>query len=218
MFVRCRACGWLNASGADICEKCGAAVRGGAVPPVSGAETAVPSEEAKKTVVIRSAGAPAAEGRSRRHCPNCGYPVWSNMPVCPQCKSPLQVQAADSPQPKAGGPSPEDLAELKKTYNPYLNSWNKVQGMDAPGLNLSVLPDKEGAPEEARFFPGDEIRIGEDGAQALFTADNGHWSVAPAEETGCVFVAMRGKTALQPGDIILVGGRRYRFESGERRS
>ena len=201
----------MNKGNGETCEKCGSALRGQSAPGAG--DSGGMSEESKKTVVFRPEHTPPPAGRSKRHCPNCGYPVWSDMNICPQCKSALQSQEASLSQGEVRpAPAEEDLSDLKKTINPYLNARKSRR---RPEITLSPLTGEGGA----RTYEGGSVCIGRDGAPsvgedyaALFTLDNGRWFVE-AGKGGRVSVQATRKIEVRPGDVVMVDGLQYRVDS-----
>lgn len=94
---------------------------------------------------------------------------------------------------------------------------------ELPGFKLVPMDNFDGQTPQALSFSGDKVSverkdipgadssIGED-IQVAFEYENGQWAVSEKEGRPVVYVAASHKVWLQPGDVIVVGNRRYIFE------
>lgn len=223
--MRCRTCGWMNADGVEICVKCQNPVK--AAPLVSATLADLTEEEAKakKTVVIRNEAQPVASKRVKRHCPNCGYPVWDDMTICPQCKYTLEPlpekelkevefqekeHSEEQPFEKRADLGLEDEASLKKTYNPYVKA-RKAEVRKGPKVTL-LTQKGEGKATLSSILYGNVILLGKTGegtesiqeAQAALTFEDGQWYLENRGDEKSTFLLVSRKTPVQAGDIILI--------------
>lgn len=94
---------------------------------------------------------------------------------------------------------------------------------ELPGFKLVPMDNFDGQTPQALSFSGEKVSvdrkdipgadssIGED-VQVAFEYEDGQWTVSGKEGRPVVYVAASHKICLQPGDVIVVGNRRYIFE------
>ena len=94
---------------------------------------------------------------------------------------------------------------------------------ELPGFRLVPMDNFDGQLPQTLSFSGDEVSverkdipgadasIGED-VQVSFEYENGQWAVFEKGGRPVVYVAATHKVWLRPGDIIVVGNRRFIFE------
>lgn len=218
--MRCKRCGWMNPDGAETCQKCEASLsRSTYVPPMPQTNTQEEQED-KKTMVVQRGVSPEAPKNVKLHCPNCGYPVWSNMSICPQCKYPLETPDTPEDDDKSGSPAPtppephdEADASLKKTINPFLSPRAVEEEPAGPKITLSSnSPAEKGKEPKSRVLHGTEIRLNAKGeattdpneTQAIITLEDGQWYIEDKGEVKSTLVLATRKIPIQTGDIFVV--------------
>ncbi len=169
-------------------------------------------------------------------CEKCGYPISAELSFCPNCGAPVKgvetVPAALNPSVdhamKAtmrdvssdmlrSVQSPEPVQEVKKAepapqINPMLNKTVRIGAEPYPAVTKKILPETASfrlrpidvEAQEAFAFGGD--------TNASFEFDEGQWYIADESGTNSVYVNAARRIALEKGDVVLIGGRRYRFE------
>ena len=229
--MRCKICGWVNPNDAEICEKCQQplSLRESNLPTYENTEPA--NEEEKKENVVQEESRPEAPKRQKRHCPNCGYPVWNDMTICPQCKFPLQqalgnLEDQDNASGETDNSSDSSEKYQKKTFNPYVNAKREEEVKPGPKLTLSVQSVTKGGNSgkpQNKTFSGNEIRLNKqitetsdkDDTQVVITLENGQWYI---EDTGSLkktFVLAVRKMPVQEGDIIVINDRQCQIVKAE---
>ena len=215
--MRCKICGWINPNDVEICEKCGHPVSGDATNRPTYENTEPTAQEDEKASVLKQDVLSDMPQRQKSHCPNCGYPVWTDMSICPQCKFPLQ-QVLGGNSEDSEGISSSNESSLKKTINPYLNAKKSEEKKQGPNLTLSVQRitngGNSGHPQDKTFF-GKEIRLNKqiaeapenEEAQVVFTLEDGQWFIEDKGSLKKTFILAVRKTPIQEGDILLVDNR-----------
>ena len=221
--MRCKICGWINPNDAETCEKCNQPLSGAASIQPTCENTEPAAEDEKKTVVLKKNNLPNATERQKMHCPNCGYPVWNDMTICPQCKFPLQ-QAMGNNEEQDGKTvgtdwnAKSDELTLKKTINPYINAKKDEVVKQGPSLTWSVQRStnggKAGQPQSQTFY-GNEIRLNKQAsevsekeeAQVHITLEDGQWYIEDKGNLKKTFVLAVRKMPIQEGDILLINDR-----------
>lgn len=202
-MIRCDHCGWSNnPDDAKRCQKCNQELV--ILPPVP---SGVGGDVDKSTL---------------SECPKCGYPFSSESSFCPNCGA--NVNATPS--------SGVDSA-MKRTVRD-LPSEVKYGGMSVATDMKQTMRDvrPEADPQVARATPAEPtlnpdaasfilkpidfdlpetFAFGTD-ADAAFEFVGGQWFITDKSGTGSTYVCASRRIALQKGDVVLIGGRRYKFE------
>ena len=92
--MRCKNCGWNNPENISMCEKCNAPLNA----PVQHESTEPISENLRSTVSENVAFGVGATPVPHA-CPECGYPVSTDMDKCPNCNHSLSSQTRPQPLP-----------------------------------------------------------------------------------------------------------------------
>lgn len=214
--MRCKICGWINPNDVEICEKCSNPVSGDVTNRPIYENTEPADQEEEKASVPKQDALPDVPQRQKSHCPNCGYPVWTDMSICPQCKFPLQQVLGNSEYPD--GISTSDESSLKKTINPYLNAKKSEAEKQGPNMTLSVQRITNGGkpgPTQDKTFFGKEIRLNKqiaetsetEEAQVVITLEDGQWFIEDKGSLKKTFVLAVRKMPIQEGDILLIDNR-----------
>lgn len=151
-------------------------------------------------------------------------------------KSDLQAlkpdDAVEKPQPKtvvvklSQGPSGQNPAPVdKRTINPYLKKKDPVVAKKTNSCSLQPIArfDENTAPGKTTFEEQTVMlnRHNTDPSnpsitsreQARLTFENGIWYIEDLSDLKTTFVRAARKTALQDGDIILMGDREFKFST-----
>jgi len=211
----------MNPDGAETCQKCEASLTSSTyTPPVPQASTLEEQDEKKTMVVQRSAPSEASKS-VKLHCPNCGYPVWSNMSICPQCKYPLDHSDStdgNDIKPEEPTPTPPQQSDdaddsLKKTINPFLSPRAEEKPLSGPRITLSSNNISENGKEpQSRVLHGKEIRLNAEGettqdpqeTQTVITLEEGQWYIEDKGEVKSTLVLASRKMPIQTGDIFII--------------
>jgi hypothetical protein len=151
-------------------------------------------------------------------CLNCNFPVPSGYYYCPECGVALPNKE-DAPEDEM----PED--EAQEAATPENNAGRRTI---RPGkrhyCSLTLIPDeKEPVTPASLPFSGEEIVLNRantepDNAtitskeQAVLTCENKRWFIQDRSELKTTYLYVSGKTELKPGDIIILGDRRFLFD------
>lgn len=169
--------------------------------PNNGSDQSAPD---KRATVIFQSGAPSAnEGTSENssstiiiECPFCGYPASQG--VCPNCGK-----------------------------NKNRNTVMQTRGRNVPvaaGCSLTIIPEYNESFEPKRLeYQGEQITLNRSNTepanlsitskiQAELTYEDGKWFISDKSEYETTYIQVQGKMELKPGDIILLGDRRFKFE------
>ena len=187
-MVRCDHCGWSNnPDGAVKCQKCNQElVYQPSVPSVNN------TPDVRRTTPVG--------------CPKCGYPLSPDSSFCPNCGAAAAVSAANDPS-------------MKKTMRDVSAASISDVQPEVDRRTLKVTPsDHSSSPDKASFRlrPIDldapaAFAFGAD-ADAAFEFADGQWFVTDQSGTGSTYVCATRRIALMKGDVVLIGGRRYKFE------
>lgn len=224
--MRCKNCGWENAPGSLTCEKCHAPLSssvGPSVPhPAPSSAPAAPAEPAvmKGTlpeapfvspggqVHLAGAAAAAAAGASVQSCPKCGYPMARGMQVCPNC---------GTSSVKAAGADP-----VQKPRPGTINPWATPQ--EGSFCTLKPLPwQGEGIDHAPISYSGAQIALNRSNTdpnnqsitsnvQAELSYEDGAWYLEDKSSQQTTYIHAGRRMKLQPGDIIILGNRRFEFK------
>ena len=140
-------------------------------------------------------------------CPKCGAEVSLEFDFCPKCGKRMPKNTID----------PRRLKKKAKKEEPAEPEKPVI------ACSLTLIPE-EGEPIEAQKLPyeGEKIvltrmntepmnRTITSKEQASLTFENGHWFVENLSALESTFIQVTRKMELQPGDILLLGNRRFQF-------
>lgn len=144
-----------------------------------------------------------------QNCPKCNHENRRDAFYCSHCGFELQKKEPAS-QPRSG--------YGRKTITPW--------EMQAPvcSCRLSMIPNtNEETPASPLVFSGEEIILNRDNTdegnmtitskeQAILTYENKKWYLQDRSEQKTTFVYTTEKIELKPGDIIVLGNRRFEFD------
>lgn len=153
--------------------------------------------------------ASAEAGFRPQNCPKCNHENRRDAFYCSHCGFELQKKEPAS-QPRSG--------YGRKTITPW--------EMQAPvcSCRLSMIPNtNEETPASPLVFSGEEIILNRDNTdegnmtitskeQAILTYENKKWYLQDRSEQKTTFVYTTEKIELKPGDIIVLGNRRFEFD------
>lgn len=153
--------------------------------------------------------ASAEAGFRPQNCPKCNHENRRDAFYCSHCGFELQTKEPAS-QPRSG--------YGRKTITPW--------EMQAPvcSCRLSMIPNtNEETPASPLVFSGEEIILNRDNTdegnmtitskeQAILTYENKKWYLQDRSEQKTTFVYTTEKIELKPGDIIVLGNRRFEFD------
>jgi hypothetical protein len=151
-------------------------------------------------------------------CFNCKSSVPAGYYFCPECGAAV-LDKEDAPEFEI----PED--EVPEAVASENNAGRKTV---RPGkrhyCSLTLIPDeKEPVNVDPLSFSGEEIILNRTNTepenvtitskeQAVLTCENKRWFIQDRSELKTTYLYVSGKTELKPGDIIVLGDRRFLFD------
>lgn len=214
--MRCKNCGWENDPGADRCKMCGQPLQ--VENSYNGGGTY--GESAPKATVIGASGMYEPEPKPTRlanstdrqsvmsdivipdtvKCDKCGEEVSMEFSYCPKCGEKIRLKTMPAIRHKA-------LPKIQKH------------------CSLTLIPEEDEQMEEKKIdYEGSVIVLTRDNTesdnrtitskeQAELRFSEGKWYVVNKSEYGSTYVEANREIEIQPGDIIVLGDRRFRFEA-----
>lgn len=223
--MRCLNCGWDNAPSVLRCIKCNIPLKGtmgagsGQAPPPPPAPTGddpvsgtIPATKVDLPAWDEGV-APAPTPQQQSSCPHCKYPLASNSSTCPNCHKPLTE--AVPPKAQAQAPTVKSDGPVGGTIDPY----RQVKG---DSFSLTPIPrGSEQAMPDLQFM-GQDVELNRakleptnnsitSKVQAVVKQIDGEWHIVDQSEMQTTFVRPSVPVKLQPGDIILLGDRKFTF-------
>ena len=200
--MRCKNCGWNNPSGKMVCEKCNSSLDVSEI--VEGRKTlrevsGMQSDNMVENDIVKSRDNDSG-------CKNCGYPIMAGSINCPQCGAGNDDSSSKS-----------SLGDTRMTILPNRRSICSLRFISEPNENIS---------EDSALlsFSGSEIILNRGNTepdnntitskeQARLVYENHKWYIQDKSELQTTFVRPGEKMEIKDGDIILLGDRRFRFNS-----
>jgi len=219
--MRCNNCGWDNPGGIERCEKCNAPLKGSMVMHMNDVSNVQNDNLISETIKGSDPNLPyldmpvveEKEGKQQlsqnlKACPQCGYPVRSDVVKCPNCGKILEKSRGENKQP-----------EQKKNISGTISPWDK------PKYSKCFLKPiaREGEKEFQEIeFSGDEIELNRDNlekdnmtitrkVQAVLKNIDGKWYIVDKSSLQTTFKLISEPVELKNGDIILMGDRKFEF-------
>lgn len=239
--MRCNNCGWENSGDRSYCEKCNSplsnyAVREHAVTDVYVRRTVNESagmNVGRPTVYEQGEGETCPECGypmlpDMAECPNCGHSTSgqessdSSSLNCPKCNHENRKDAFYCSHCGYELQKKEPAKPVRPDYGrKTITPWE----MQAPvcSCRLSMIPNNnEEVPAAPLSFSGEEILLNRSNTdadnmtitskeQAVLTYENKKWYIQDRSEQKTTFVYTTEKIELKPGDIIVLGNRRFEF-------
>ena len=222
--MRCKNCGFDNASGVAQCEKCGESLgesSARSTPSPESAPAGIPAG------TLKGAGSgiphPATEEKMAKTvksnvqpemttCPHCNYPLRQGIESCPNCHKKISPVSSGTAEPGRAAP----LA-AGSTFNPYDNQKQEI-------FFLTPIPRVNEPEMEKIEFKGEKVELNRDNleednntitgkTQAVVEFIDGKWYLTDKSKLKTTFMYVSGPLELKNGDIILFGDRQFKFET-----
>lgn len=177
---------------------------------------------------------------NQKICPKCSYPVLGGFSTCPQCGSPLGSASHKSAAQEFNDLDIKTTCEkcgkeVLVTYSfcPYCKEPIRQKTVyvrhhniapQKPKCSLTIIPD-EGEDIEARknCYEGNQVMLKRENTepenrsitsknQAELVFEEGKWFVQNHSELCSTAVEACRKIEILPGDVIVLGDRRFKFE------
>ena len=240
--MRCTNCGWENSGDRSNCEKCNSplsnyAMRVHAVREVYEVRTGKESigiNVGRPTVCEQGesencpeCGYPLLPGMSE--CPNCSHPRQASAEAgfrpqnCPKCNHENRRDAFYCSHCGFELQKKEPASQPRSGYGrKTITPWEMLAPVCSCRLSMNPNTNEE-TPASPLVFSGEEIILNRDNTdegnmtitskeQAILTYENKKWYLQDRSEQKTTFVYTTDKIELKPGDIIVLGNRRFEFD------
>lgn len=199
---KCPDCGYDLKDGYDYCPRCGMVLYVPVAP-----EPMKPEPVTQEPVVPEPDITPKANPwqdiiLQPNTCDKCGKEVPSDYMFCPFCGERVVQKTI-----------PVNRRRTKEVEKPK------------PRFRLTMIAEEHEEQETvAHDYEGDEVVLNRANTdpynrtitskeQACLTFEEGHWYIENRSEMESTFVAASHKIELQPGDIVMMGDRCFRFDT-----
>ena len=125
-------------------------------------------------------------------CEKCGTMVSLDFSFCPKCGERKPVAPPEPPKPKCHLTIIPEEGEITEPFT------NEYEGD-------SIILNRENTEKDNRTITSKE--------QAELICEDGKWYVLNHSELGSTYLEANRKLAIEPGDIIVLGDRRFKFET-----
>lgn len=181
----CPNCGYPVMGGFNSCPNCGTPVAAAPAP------TAQPKP---KAIDLAELGIP-----DHVKCDQCGEEVSVQNSFCPKCGAKIHLPTVRAIRHK---PAPK-LKHCSLTLIPEEDENIPEQKKDYEGTN--VILTRENTEPDNRTITSKE--------QAEISFEDDKWFILNKSEYGSTYIEANRKFEIQPGDVIVLGDRRFRFEA-----
>ena len=239
--MRCKNCGWENDSDKTRCEKCNAPLSGSMIEKNERKNSnSVDNANLKGTIPesrIFGNDFSSDDANNGVKCSKCGYPIGRGMQVCPMCGT----SVLDKSREKRPIPQQNDGPKCKKCGTTILTGVRFCPSCGAPiqkgTINPWVSPqsgtfctlkplawENEQIEHNVLSFSGEQILLNRANTdpnnqtitskeQAELSFENGAWYICDKSLQQTTYIHVSRKTKLEKGDIIILGNRRFEFNS-----
>ncbi|MDR2497401.1 MAG: zinc ribbon domain-containing protein [Tannerellaceae bacterium] len=236
--MKCNNCGSDNRDDSSHCGQCRAVLPGYASPgrPTVGnyQQRTSPSTPNKPPY----AGAPTIYDKDLKKCDACGYRMMPGSSVCPNCgkDSEAKPQIAGRQQcPKCRHNCAADalfcsncgfdMQGFERTTAPRPKTITPWDMKPANSCRLKAIPNENESIQQGTLrFAGDRVVLNRANTeeanltitskeQAVLVCENGKWYIQDKSEHKTTFIHTKEMLELRPGDIIMLGNRRFEFEA-----
>jgi len=184
----CPHCGYPVVGNFSSCPNCGASF--GSTP------TTIQNPTPKKEDVIEF-----EIGEVK--CDKCGAMVSTDFSFCPKCGERIHLQTVRAIRHKPVAPPEPPKPQCHLTIIPEEDEITEPFKNDYEGD--TIILNRENTEQNNRTITSKE--------QAELTCENGQWYLLNRSELGSTYLEANRKLSLEPGDVIVLGDRRFRFET-----
>ncbi len=178
---RCPKCGYPVAANSVVCPGCGAQL-----------DNAVPAAQTKKSSVNEE----EEEFDVKTTCDECGKEVSANLSTCPYCNAPIRQKTVFVRRHRI---RPKTKCTL-----------------------TTILDEDERQEVRTNNYEGEKVMLTRDNTepdnfsitskeQAELVFEDGKWYIENHSELCTTYVEANRKIEIQPGDVIMLGDRRFKF-------
>lgn len=172
-----------------------------------------------------SGGYPNPSDGNSNNCPQCGYPVSSEMRECPVCHTQLQQarQNISHSQNRICAANPINRGGIRPGGG-TINPWSTPS--EDSFCTLRRIPwQNERVTYEPVSYSGEQIVLNRANTdsnnnsitsreQAIISHENGEWFIENRSDLQTTLVRVDRKLKLEDGDIIVLGNRMFEFRQG----
>lgn len=195
---RCTQCGYPVMGNFTSCPNCGASL---AQDPETPADASQKPAETKKHAYNESARPSISEGldiEKEVKCDKCGAMVPIEYRHCPACGERIHLKTMKVVRHK---PAPAPHCHL--TLIPEEDEEVAAVKQDYEGT--SIILNRDNTEPANRTITSRE--------QAELTFEDGKWFITDKSELQSTYLGVNRKMEIQPGDIVMMGDRRFKFEA-----
>ncbi len=228
--MRCKNCGWPNEDNVSRCVKCNAPLQGSMID--SARQQSAQSSSSDSEPLGATLREPTSSGGYSNHsegnsnnCPQCGYPVSSEMRECPVCHTQLQQAGQNiSPGQNRGREANPINRGGFRPGGGTINPWSTPS--EDSFCTLRRIPwQNERVTYEPVSYSGEQIVLNRANTdsnnnsitsreQAIISHENGEWFIENRSDLQTTLVRVDRKLKLEDGDIIVLGNRMFEFRQG----
>ena len=205
----CPYCGYPVMGNFTSCPNCGATLsQGQPQQPASYAQQTVIQQPAQQPLQTAS---PMPHTGTRKHdnvdfdideevkCDKCGTMVSIDFKFCPKCGERIHQKTIQVRRHKAAPPAPHCHLTLIPEEDEQLTPVKR----DYEGAAVTLT--RENTEPDNRTITSKE--------QAELSFEDGKWFLLNKSELGSTYLEANRKLELQPGDVVVLGDRRFKFEA-----
>ena len=228
--MRCKNCGWPNEDNVSRCVKCNAPLQGSMIDSARQQSLQASSNESEPlNATLREPSSPGSFANpsygALNNCPQCGYPVSSEMRECPVCHTQLQQTGQNLSQGQNHGPAVN--SNNRRGFRPSggtINPWSTPS--EDSFCTLRRIPwQNERVTYEPVSYSGEQIVLNRANTdsnnnsitsreQAVISHENGEWFIENRSDLQTTLIRVDRKLKLENGDIIVLGNRMFEFRQG----
>lgn len=136
-------------------------------------------------------------------CDKCGAMVSPDFSFCPKCGERIHLQTVRAIRHKPVAPPEPPKPQCHLTIIPEEGEITEPFTNDYEGD--SIILNRENTERDNRTITSKE--------QAELICENGQWYLLNHSALGSTYLEANRKLSLEPGDVIVLGDRRFRFET-----
>ena len=200
--IRCPICGTMNPVGSNKCRSCYALLDGATIKenhsPQYSNGSGQTSNMRQPTIKEEDSEVVSNEPST---CPKCGYVLRPGVVMCPICKATLQEKPDSNRNKTVPG---WEIENQTPTF--------QIGICDANG---NISSPKEYTTQDIKLGRGDlyedDKHISREHIHIM--NEGGKWYVEDISSTHQTFLALKNKTQIEDGDVLVIGNRFFKFET-----